>query len=39
MKKLLLSETTQQKFEENSQYMGASIETQHLQAGLLERLH
>lgn len=39
MKTFLFSEQTQQKFEENSQYMGASIENQHLQAGLLERLH
>jgi hypothetical protein len=34
-----LSEQAKQKAEENSQYMGASIENQHLLAGLLEKLH
>jgi len=39
MNNLVLSQDSKDKFDEdNSGYMGASIENQHLQAGLLERL-
>lgn len=38
MRGLLMSEESIDKYEESDQYMGASIENQHLQAALLERL-